>query len=223
MKILVDHTFIFTSAISKIKELIDSGEVGDILYFDSIRINLGLFRHDSNVIWDLAPHDFSILDFLLSKKPVSIKAIGKAHMGEYENIAYIILEYSNDLIAHININWLSPVKIRLSIIGGTKKMIVYDDMEPDLKIKIYDRGVNVTQSPENIYKMLVQYRWGDMYSPKLENTEALKVEINHFIDCIMNNKKPISDGHLGYRVVRLLELADESLKRKEVIEVTDLY
>lgn len=210
----VDHTYIYTSAVQKIKEIIDSGELGNVIYFDSVRINLGLFQHDINVIWDLAPHDLSILDYCVGNQPESLTASGapviKYSEKNLENIAYLNLNYSGDMIAHIHVNWLSPVKIRRIIIGGTKKMLVFDDMLNSEKIKIYDSGVNI-KTKEDIYESLVQYRIGDMHSPQLSNKEALKEEVEHFFDSIQNNKETKTNGELGAKVVKILEAADNSM------------
>jgi len=212
--IMVDHTFLFTGAVKKIKELIDEDIMGDILYYDSTRVNLGLFQNDVNVVWDLAPHDLSIIDYIIKKKPISISAQGIDHFGRgQENIAYITMQFEEKMIAHININWMSPVKIRSTLIGGQKKMLVWNDLKSDDKIKVYDKGVDV-DNKESIYKLLVDYRSGDMWSPKLDMTEALKVEVNHFIDCIDNNTVPINDGECGLRIVKMLLAANESLKNE---------
>jgi predicted dehydrogenase len=209
--LLVDHTFIYTPAVQKIKELVDSGELGDLLYFDSVRINLGLFQHDINVIWDLAPHDFSIMDYLFADKPVAASAHGMCHFGNQEDVAYVTAFFERNVIAHFHVNWLSPVKIRMILIGGSRKMVVYDDMENSEKVKVYDRGVDVVDSIGGIYSLLVQYRMGDMYSPKLDTREALRVEVEHFRDCILEGRSPITDGRMGLRVVELLEAAQKSL------------
>jgi len=209
--LLVDHTFIYTPAVQKIKELVDSGELGDLLYFDSVRINLGLFQHDINVIWDLAPHDFSIMDYLFADKPVAASAHGMCHFGNQEDVAYVTAFFERNIIAHFHVNWLSPVKIRMILIGGSRKMVVYDDMENSEKVKVYDRGVDVVDSIGGIYSLLVQYRMGDMYSPKLDTREALRVEVEHFRDCILEGRPPITDGTMGLRVVELLEAAQKSL------------
>lgn len=222
--LLVDHTFIYTPAVQKIKQLVESGELGDLLYFDSVRINLGLFQHDINVIWDLAPHDFSIMDYLFPDKPVAASASGMCHFGNQEDVAYVTAFFERNIIAHFHVNWLSPVKIRLILIGGSRKMVVYDDMENSEKVKVYDRGVDVIDSIGGIYSLLVQYRMGDMYSPKLDTKEALRTEVEHFRDCILTDKSPITDGQMGLRVVRLLEAAQRSLessgKRIAVHQVT---
>jgi predicted dehydrogenase len=210
--LLVDHTFIYTPAVQKIKQLVDAGELGDLLYFDSVRINLGLFQHDINVIWDLAPHDFSIMDYLFADKPVAASASGMCHFGTQEDVAYVTAFFQRNIIAHFHVNWLSPVKIRLILIGGSKKMVVYDDMENSEKVKVYDRGVEVVDSLGGIYSLLVQYRMGDMYSPKLDTKEALRSEVEHFRDCILNGTRPITDGQMGLRVVKLLQAAQISLQ-----------
>lgn len=223
LTIMVDHTFIFTGVVKKIKELIDSGALGDIYYFDSMRVNLGLFQHDVNVVWDLAPHDLAIMDYLIPDKPVAVSATGAAHLNHgLENIAFITVYFPNNIIAHINVNWLSPVKVRTTLLGGHKKMLVWNDLEPADKIKIYDKGVEVT-SAEGVYNLLVSYRSGDMWAPKIDQTEALKLEAQHFIDCIHSSNghlKHLNDGHAGHSVVKMLEAANRSLKsRGEVVEL----
>lgn len=214
LKIMVDHTFLFTGAVRKIKQLIDEDIIGDLLYFDSIRVNLGLFQHDVNVVWDLAPHDLSILDFLIKDKPNAVVATGEAHFNhELEDIAYITFYFPKNIIAHINVNWLSPVKVRTTLIGGHKKMLVWNDLEADDKIKIYDKGVEITNT-ESVYNLLVSYRSGDMWAPKVDQAEALKAEVEHFVDCVTNGGKPLNEGLSGLRVVRMLEAANKSVKRK---------
>ena len=214
LTLFVDHTFVYTGAVRKMKEIIESGRLGDIYYFDSVRINLGLFQHDVNVIWDLAPHDLSIMDYLLAEKPVAVSATGSCHVGnDLEDIAYLTLEFKNNLIAHFHVNWLAPMKIRKTLIGGTRSMIVYDDTEPSEKVKVYDKGIDVT-GREGVYKTLVQYRTGDMLSPKLDQEEALAVATRHFLDCILNNKTPITDGQAGLNVVRVLEASAVSVKNR---------
>ncbi len=212
LKIMVDHTFLFTGAVRKIKELIDDNLLGDIYYYDSTRVNLGLFQHDINVIWDLAPHDFSIMDYVIKDKPAAIVVNGVDHFGRgLEDIAYATVYFDNNMIAHFNVNWLSPVKIRTTLIGGEKKMLVWNDLEADEKIKLYDKGVKI-ETREGVYSLLVNYRSGDMQAPKLDRTEALKLETEYFIECILNNKTPINDGHAGLRVVKMLEASDMSFK-----------
>ena len=219
LKIMVDHTFLFTGAVRKIKKVIDSGELGKLLFYDSVRVNLGLFQHDVNVIWDLAPHDLSIMAHLIDKKPVALAAHGSVHFeGKYEDIAYVSIEFEgNGFIAHFHVNWLSPVKIRKTLISGDKKMLVWDDLDPDEKVKIYDRGVDVKSSnggknKNGIHDLLVSYRSGDVHIPKLEATEALKAEAQYFVECIEKNEEPFNNGQAGLQVIRLLEAADESLK-----------
>lgn len=212
--LMVDHTFLYTGAVRKMKDLVEKGELGDLYYFDSVRVNLGLFQHDVNVIWDLAPHDFAIMDFLLQKDPEMVSAVGASHLGDLENIAYVTVQYPGNLLGHVHVNWLAPVKVRTTLIGGTKKMIVYDDNEPSEKIKIYDKGVSYSQSKEDVYQMLVQYRSGDMLCPKLEPTEALKLVSKEFTDSISANRKPLTDGVAGLRVVKLLEASNQSIRQK---------
>lgn len=213
--LLVDHSFVYSSAVRKIGEIIRSGALGDLLYYDSVRINLGLFQHDVDVIWDLAVHDFSIMQNLLPGKPCAVTATGMSHVsGRGENIAYITVFYENNLIAHINVNWLSPVKVRRIMIGGSKQMVIYDDMESSEKVKVYDSGITVTNSPEDVYKLLINYRNGDMYSPRTDTTEALAVEVRHFAECVTNGTRPITDGQAGLEVIRLLEAASLSMKNR---------
>ncbi len=215
LRIFVDHTFLYTGAVKKIKELILKGELGEILYFDSVRINLGLFQHDVNVIWDLAPHDLSIMKYLLSdKQAVGVTACGISSYYELENLAQLSVHFQdNSCFAHFHVNWTSPVKIRRIIIAGKKKMLVFDDLENSEKIKIYDCGVDIT-STESIHKALVQYRTGDMYSPKIEQTEALNCAAKEFINCILENREPLTSGIDGMEVVRILEASDKSIKNK---------
>src|SRR6476646_4034150 len=213
--LMVDHTFVYTGAVRKIRELINEGTLGDVYYYDSTRVNLGLFQHDVNVIWDLAVHDLSIMDYILPEVPVEVSATGIGHVaGAGEDAAYVSLFYSGSIIAHVNVNWLSPVKIRRTLIGGSKSMIVYDDIENSEKVKIYDKGVIVKNGPESLYKLLVSYRSGDMSAPKLDTTEALHLEAQHFAQCIQNGTTPITDGHAGLRVVSVLEAATRSIKQR---------
>jgi len=219
LKIMVDHTFLFTGAVKRIKQFVDDGTLGSLYYYDSTRVNLGLFQHDCNVIWDLAPHDLSIMDHLIMSKPEAIVATGANHLNGHADVAFLTIYYPNNLIAHINVNWLSPVKVRTTLLGGEKKMLVWNDLEADEKIRLYDRGVQM-MSGEAVYQQLVSYRTGDMWSPNIEQIEALKVEASYFIDCIRNNKRPFNDGEAGLRIVRMLETADESLKlRGKVVKV----
>jgi predicted dehydrogenase len=210
--IMVDHTFLFTGAVRKIREIIDSQELGSLFFYDSTRVNLGLFQHDVNVVWDLAPHDFSIMNYLLNKNPVAISAQGTEHFGTgMEDVAYIAVHFDNGFIAHFHCNWLSPVKIRKTLISGDKKMLVWDDLASDEKIKIYDRGVEF-KNVEGIHKLLVSYRSGDMYAPRINNTEALQVEAEYFLECVEKNVEPFNNGEAGLKVVRMLEATDKSLK-----------
>ena len=213
LKIMVDHTFLFTGAVKKIRELVDEGALGKLYYYDSTRVNLGLFQHDINVIWDLAPHDLSIMDYLIKETPEAIVATGQTHLNGFEDVAFITLYFPNKVIAHINVNWLSPVKVRTTLIGGEKKMLVWNDLEADEKIKIYDRGVQITNR-QGLYDLLVNYRSGDMWAPQLEQVEALRQELAHFVDCISNDQPPMNDGNAGLRVVKMLEAANESLRHR---------
>lgn len=212
LKIMVDHTFLFTGAVKKIKQLIDEDVLGRLFYFDSIRINLGLVQKDSNVVWDLAPHDLSIMDYLLGSNPTAIAATGMAHINGFEDVAYITVFYPDNLIAHININWLSPVKIRMTMIGGQKKMLVWNDLVADEKIRIYDRGVEM-ESKEESYKAHISYRSGDIWVPRLEQMEALKLETQYFIDSLESNQALLNDGLSGLRIVRMIEAIITSLKK----------
>jgi predicted dehydrogenase len=214
LKIMVDHTFLFTGSVRKIRQLIDDDVLGELYYYDSMRVNLGLFQHDVNVIWDLAAHDLSIMDFLIKDKPVAIAANGKAHLGNgLHNVAYITVYFSDTVIAHFNVNWLSPVKVRTTLIGGGKKMLVWNDLEPDEKIRVYDKGIEV-KNGEGIYNLLVSYRSGDMWAPRVEQTEALKIEADYFVQCVSKNETPFNDGYAGLRVVKMLEACTKSLENK---------
>ena len=213
LKIMVDHTFLFTGAVKRMKELIEDGTLGDLYYYDSTRVNLGLFQHDVNVLWDLAPHDLSIMDYLIKEKPEAVVATGERHLNGVADIAFMTLYYPNNMIGHINVNWLSPVKVRTTLIGGEKKMLVWNDLEADEKLKVYDKGVEMT-SGEAVYQTLVSYRTGDMWAPRVEQVEALKAEAAYFVDCIVNDKTPFNDGVAGLHVVQMLEAADQSLQQK---------
>ena len=213
LKIMVDHTFLFGGAVRKIRELVDSGTLGPLYYFDSTRVNLGLFQHDVSVIWDLAPHDLSVMDHIIAEKPEAVVATGGHHLNGHADMAFITIYYPGNIIGHVNVNWLSPVKVRTTLIGGRDKMLVWNDLEADEKIKIYDKGVEITNG-EGVYDLLVSYRSGDVWAPKVEQTEALKVELNYFIDCINSDRTPTNNGEAGLRVVQLLEAAERSLKDK---------
>jgi predicted dehydrogenase len=221
LTLMPDHTFLYTGAVKKVKEYIENNELGNIKYFDSTRVNLGLFQRDISVIWDLAPHDLSILYYLVPQKPLSVIATGISHTpANIENIAYLTIFYESDLIVHINLSWISPVKIRKILIGGTKKMIVYDDIEPTEKIKIYDSGY-IMQNVEDITRMYVEYRMGDIFVPKLDTMEALNGLAKDFINAVETNSYPISNSELGLSVIKILEAADRSIKtgRKENISL----
>src|SRR2546425_2366313 len=212
LTIMVDHTFLFTGAVRKIHELIHDGVLGDLYYYDSTRVNLGLFQHDVSVIWDLAPHDLSIVDFLIQKQPEAVTATGQAHLNGHVDVAFITIYFPHNTIAHINVNWLSPVKVRTTLIGGEKKMLVWNDLEMDEKIKIYDKGVQMSNG-QGLYDLMVSYRSGDMWAPRVDQAEALKVELGYFIECVTNTSIPFNDGVAGLRVVKMLEAVDQSLKQ----------
>nr|WP_322490414.1 Gfo/Idh/MocA family oxidoreductase [Chloroflexus sp.] len=212
LTLMVDHTLIYTSAVRKIKELIDNGALGSLYYYDSVRVNLGLFQNDVNVLWDLAVHDLSMMDYLVGAIPTMIAATGMAHVpGKLENMAYLTCYFPNNLIAHFHVNWIAPVKIRKTLIGGSEKMIVYDDIEMSEKVKVYDKGIIVSESEDAVYQRHVGYRTGDMWAPRLDNIEALRIEAEHFVDCVRNGRRPQSDGYAGLRVIRILEAATRSM------------
>lgn len=214
LKIMVDHTFLYTGAVNKIKQLIVDDILGDIYYFDSMRVNLGLFQHDINVVWDLATHDIAIMDYLIGDKPQAVIATGSGHFNRgLEDIAYLTFYYPNNVIAHINVNWLSPVKVRTTLIGGQKKMLVWNDLEPDEKIKVYDKGVCVTTT-EGKYNLLVNYRSGDMSAPKIEQTEALRLIAEKFVEYVENGGSVVNDGIAGLNVVKMLVASSKSLNNK---------
>ena len=212
--LMVDHTFVYSGAVRKIRELVESGGLGEIYYYDSVRINLGLFQHDVNVLWDLAVHDLSIMDYVLSFRPCAVSAAGLSHVpGGTENIAYLTLFFEGSQIAHIHANWLAPVKLRRTLIGASRKMIVYDDLDQSEKIKVYDKGITLNNhhNPERLYEILVGYRTGDMLAPQIDTTEALHREIKHFLDCIDNQQEPETGGGAGLRVVEILQAASQSM------------
>lgn len=213
LKIMVDHTFLFTGAVRKIRQLVNEDALGNLYYYDSTRVNLGLFQHDINVLWDLAPHDLSIMDHLLPGKPEAIVATGQGHLNGHEDVAYMTLYFPEKVIAHINVNWLSPVKVRTTLIGGEKRMLVWNDLEADEKLKVYDKGVHITNR-EGVYDLLVSYRSGDMWAPQLEQVEALRQELSYFVECITSDQEPFNNGCAGLRVVQMLEAASESLNKK---------
>jgi predicted dehydrogenase len=213
--LMVDHTFVYTGAVRKMRELVEDGSLGDIYYYDSSRVNLGLFQHDVNVIWDLAVHDLSIMDYVMPMKPVAVSATGLSHVpGSAENIAFLTLFFGGPQIAHIHVNWLAPVKVRRTLLGASRRMIVYDDLEQSEKIKVYDKGITLDRKrdPEQVYQALVGYRTGDMLAPHLDMTEALRVEAAHFARCIERGERPITDGQAGLRVVQILESATASMR-----------
>ncbi len=213
LQIMVDHTFLFTGAVRKIRSLLSEGALGKLYYYDSTRVNLGLFQHDCNVIWDLAPHDLSIMNYLLGKDAEAIVATGQTHLNGHADIAFITAYFPDKMIAHINVNWLSPVKVRTTLVGGEKKMLVWNDLEADEKVKVYDKGVDV-KSQEGVYNLLVSYRSGDMWAPHVEQVEALRVELGYFVECVKKGERPFNDGRAGLNVVRMLEAADRSLTRR---------
>ncbi|HEX2710665.1 MAG TPA: Gfo/Idh/MocA family oxidoreductase [Candidatus Acidoferrales bacterium] len=213
LKVMVDHTFLFNGAVRKIRQLVTEGVLGDLYYYDSMRVNLGLFQHDVNVVWDLAPHDLSIMDHVIQAKAEAIVATGETHLNGLVDVAFLTVYFPYNIIAHINVNWLSPVKVRTTLIGGEKKMLVWNDLEADEKIKVYDKGVEM-HTGQGVYELLVGYRSGDMWAPRVEQTEALRTELAYFLDCIVNDQTPINDGLAGLRVVRMLEAANESLEQK---------
>lgn len=213
LKIMVDHTFLFTGAVKKISQLLSEGTLGKLYYYDSTRVNLGLFQHDINVLWDLAPHDLSIMDHLLHTSPEAIVATGQKHLNGHEDVAFMTLYFPDSVIAHINVNWLSPVKVRTTLIGGENRMLVWNDLEADEKLRVYDKGVKIN-SREGVYDLLVSYRSGDMWAPQLEQVEALREELGYFVDCVSSGQDPHNDGCAGLRVVKMLEAATESLNMK---------
>jgi predicted dehydrogenase len=214
LKLMVDHTFLFSGPVVKIRQLVDSGELGKLYYFDSTRVNLGLFQHDVNVIWDLAPHDLSIMDHIILEKPEAVVATGGRHLNGLADLAFITVYFPGTVIGHVNVNWLSPVKVRTTLIGGEQKMLVWNDLDSDEKIRVYDKGVKITSKEDLDRELLVSYRSGDIWAPKIEQTEPLRVELEYFIDCIMNSRTPFNDGVAGLRVVKLLEAADQSLQKR---------
>lgn len=215
LTLMVDQTFVYTAAVRKMRQIIDSGELGNLFYYDSVRVNLGLFQRDIDVVWDLAPHDLSILDYLVQETPRAVSAIGTSHIeNQHHNLAYLTITYDNQFIAHLHVNWLSPVKIRRTLIGGSRRMIVYDDLESSEKVKVYNRGVDCGTDDEGAYRTMIEYRTGDMWAPHIPTAEALLTETRHFVECITTGQKPITDGHAGLRVVRILDAASRSMARQ---------
>jgi predicted dehydrogenase len=213
LKVMVDHTFLFSGAVRKIRQLVDDGTLGPLYYFDSTRVNLGLFQHDVSVLWDLAPHDLSIMNYLVGERPEAVVATGANHLNGFADMAFITVYFPNNIVAHVNVNWLSPVKVRTTLIGGRDKMLVWNDLEPDEKIKVYDKGVEITNG-QGVYDLLVSYRSGDVWAPKVDATEALNLELTYFLNCIRRDETPSNGGEAGLHVVRLLEAADQSLKNR---------
>jgi predicted dehydrogenase len=213
--LMVDHTFCYTPAVQKIRELVSAGELGQVYYYDSIRVNLGLFHPDVNALWDLAVHDFAILEYVLDEHPIAVSASGARHVvGGQENMAHVTLFFDSGTTAHVNVNWLAPVKVRQVLVGGSRKMVVYDDLQPSEKIKVYDKGVTIVPEPDQLHEMRVGYRTGDMWAPQIPTREALKTEVDHFIDCIAHGAAPLTGGDMGLRVVELLEGASASMGRR---------
>ena len=213
--LFVDHIFVYTGSVRKIKQIIQKGELGDLIYYDSTRVNLGLFQQDVDVVWDLAAHDISIMDYLMPFKKFTVSATGSNYYGNGivpKSLLTIYME--NNVVGHINVSWVSPVKIRHTLIGATSKMILYDDNNPSEKDKDYDKGVAIYETKEELYRLKIQYRIGDMYAPKLDEFEALAVGTEHFADCIINGKKPMTDGKAGLEVVKVLVASKESLRKK---------
>jgi predicted dehydrogenase len=218
---MVDHTFVYTGAVRRIKELIDTGEIGQLYYYDSVRVNLGLIQQDVSVIWDLAAHDLSIMDYLIPAEPRAVSAMGASHLpGRLADVAYLTVLFDNNLLAHFHVNWLSPVKVRQVLIGGDRRMVLYDDIQPTEKVKVYDRGISWSDDPTEVRReALVSYRSGDVHVPKLDASEALRVECQHFVECIRSGRAPLTDGKAGLRTVRVLEAAQRSLAHNGRLEL----
>ena len=213
LKIMVDHTFLFTGAVRKIRELIENGTLGKLYYYDSTRVNLGIFQHDSNVVWDLAPHDLSIIDYLIPDAPTAVVATGEKHVNGEEDMAFITMYFPGKVIAHLNVNWLSPVKVRTTLIGGEKRMLMWNDLEADEKIRVYDKGIE--RSGGNApYDVRVIYRTGDLWVPRVEQVEALALETRYFVECIFKNETPFNDGVSGLRVVEMIEAINQSMSQR---------
>jgi len=211
----VDHTFIYTGAVRKIRELVENGEIGELYYYDSVRVNLGLFQSDVDVMWDLAVHDLSIMNYVFPSTPTAVSAVGVKHVqGNPTNVAFLTVLFQENCIAHFHVNWLAPVKVRRTLIGGSRKMIVYDDLEPSEKIKVYEKGITTEGGKEQAYQQRIGYRTGDMWAPKLDVAEALQVEAEHFVRCVTEGEPSLSDGQAGLRVVRILEAATRSLNER---------
>jgi predicted dehydrogenase len=213
--LMVDHTFVYTGAVRRIRELVKGGDLGEIYYYDSTRVNLGLLQKDVNVVWDLAIHDLAILDYVLDEPPAAISATGVGHVpGSPETMAFLTLFFGSGALAHINVNWLAPVKLRQTLIGGSRKMILYDDLQPSEKVKVYDKGVTVTPQGDALYELRIGYRSGDMWAPQLSSTEALRLAADHFLACVEAASPPLTDGRMGLRMVELLEAANWSMRQR---------
>jgi len=221
--LMVDHIYVYNNAVNIIRQLVQADDLGEVFYYDSVRVNLGMFHHDINVLWDLAVHDLSIMDHVLSQRPKAVSAHGISHYpGQPENTAYLTLFFDGNMIAHIHVNWLAPVKVRYTLLGGSRKMIVYDDLEPSEKVKVYDCGIMVKDDPESIHKALYNYRTGDMTAPRVEITEPLRVAVDHFLDCIVHSRQPITDGKAGLWLIQILEGATRSMNDKgRLIELNE--
>jgi len=215
LTLMVDHTFLYTPAVKKIRELVLRNELGEVYYYDSTRSSLGLFQSDVSVIWDLAVHDVSIIQYILDENPVAVSATGSCHVaGSPENMAHLTLFFDTRCVAHVSVNWLSPIKVRQTFVGGSKKMIVYDDLEPTEKIKVYDKGITLSASSENVHQFRIGYRAGDMWAPHISTKEALETEVEHFIECVRTGARPVSDGQSGLRVIEVLEAASRSIAER---------
>ncbi len=214
---MVDHTFLYTPAVRKVRELCDKGSLGSLYYYDAVRVNLGLFQHDVNVLWDLAVHDLSIMDYLLPESPCAVSATGVRHVEDRgEDIAYLTLFFPSSLIAHIHVNWLAPVKVRRTLIGGTDKMVVYDDLEASEKVKVYDKGITLNGDPAKQHQMRISYRSGDAWAPHLDTREALSLEAAEFVRAVNTGTRPLCDGESGLRIVKILEAASRSMNERGV-------
>ncbi len=214
--LMVDHVFLYSPPVRRMKEIVDAGDLGDLLFIDCVRINLGLFKHDVNVAWSLAPHDLSIVDHMVGRLPNAVSAFGASHTSNgVEDVAYLNLDYGNDLIANFHVNWLSPTKIRYAMIGGSKKSLIYNDLDPAERLKVYDRGIRIREDDlEGRRRTLVDHRTGDVWCPHVPRVEPLKRVTAHFIDCVQNQKQPLTDGKAGLRIVRILEAAERSIKAR---------
>jgi predicted dehydrogenase len=213
--LMVDHTFVYTGAVQTIKQMVEGGNLGQLYYYDSVRVNLGLFQRDVNVLWDLAVHDLAIMDFVLGQQPCAVAATGAAHVpGHQVNLAYLTCYFEGNLITHHQVNWLAPLKVRRTQIGGARQMIVYDDLEPSEKIKVYDKGITVGGDQPGAMESRIGYRSGDMWAPKVSLTEGLRVEAQHFLECVVHHRQPVTDGYCGLRVTRILEAAAKSLSQR---------